>query len=447
MTLIIYTQKNLSRNQQDYQTFWMKTARRLEWKINIGWILEKSVPPLVIGAVLLTGFILITRYYSSSYSLNWGLGALILGLLITLAIGVWRALRHFEKNSLTRLESHLNIQLTSANAGISEWPPEPKNVTLPLSWNYQRIALPLLGCFAICISALFLPLPERKATLPIAAPRQWQALNQQLNELKEEELVEQEYVEELQKKLEQLQAQKEEDWYKHSSLEAGESLNQEHQNNLAEASEALNQASEALQALTESANLTQTQQDSLQEQLQKAAQAMQDNALRPNEALREQIQKFGQNQMEGLNKEQVEQLKQNMGELEKQLLSQQQGQNPGENPSKEGGDGEPGNGERKPPIDPNTEFGTDIDGPTNRNLGEEADEYKAQKDLALQSQDLSKSVPGELFDISIGEHEIDLSATSQSTGQGTKNVGQGGSTTWKGNYLPNEKRALKNFFK
>jgi len=428
-------------------------------KVNIGWVLEKAALPLVIGALLLATFIVLWRLNSPGFQLSIGFVISAVVALLALVIGVVRAWGRFERqeDTIVRLETSLglNAVLSSAQAQKSNWPAPISGIKFPLRWEYKRVLLPIFGFVILALTALLVPVPAVSTSVPVPAPRAWQNLNQQLNDLQEEELVDEEYIEEMQKKLQQLEAQPKEDWYNHSSLEAGESLIKQHQKEVNQMDKALEKAGNALDALTspEAQKMSDSQREGLQNQLNAAAEALQNGQLKPNKELQEQLEGYAKDAMKGMSPEQMEDLKKGMKELQDQLDSQK-GEGEGEGNGDGDGDGENSgqsgnkNNKRKGPQDPD-KFGSsqEEDGPTNRELGTLADEMEGKNAVPLESRDLSKSLPGELYDISQGEHEVDLSTTSQSSGGNTSNAGTGGAATFKGNYLPEEKRALKNFFK
>ena len=65
----------------------------------------------------------------------------------------------------------------------------------------------------------------------------------------------------------------------------------------------------------------------------------------------------------------------------------------------------------------------------------------------LKSEDLSKSLPGDLLELKDSKHDVDKSKVGLRAGGNVDNESEGGSRVWKESLLPSEKRALKNFFK
>ena len=437
---------------EDTVAYWRRASLALRWQVNIGWVLDRMALPWVIGTLIASVGVLCVRYFYPSFSSNMGLAVMGGVFLFSIFIGLLRAQGRLEteQSSLVRLESHLglNSALSSAAQGVCAWPPVPESASRPLRWNWKYLLIPIAGVALLSLAAVYLPLAERKQKPTIAAPREWQALMEKLNELEEEELIEQDYVEEMQKKLEQLQAQDPEDWYKHSSLEACDTLAKEHGQQARQLGEVASEAQQALDIISKSGEqgLTEEQAQKLQEQLREAAKQMSENGLKPNEEMREMLQQLGENvggqQPPQMSAEEMQEIQDALDSLN-EIAEGQSGEG-----GKDGQPGQsPGNNKRKDPKEINGVPEEDGYWETNRELGEEADKYKAQAEGALRSQDLSRSVPGELIEISQGEHEVDTTSTATQAGGATDHAGRGGSTTHQSNYLPEEKRALKNFFK
>ena len=65
----------------------------------------------------------------------------------------------------------------------------------------------------------------------------------------------------------------------------------------------------------------------------------------------------------------------------------------------------------------------------------------------LKSEDLSRSLPGDLLGVQDGEHDVDETNVGLRAGGKVDDDAGGGSRVWKESLLPSEKNALKNFFK
>ena len=65
----------------------------------------------------------------------------------------------------------------------------------------------------------------------------------------------------------------------------------------------------------------------------------------------------------------------------------------------------------------------------------------------LKSRDLNRTLPGDLLQLMDGEHEVREDKIGIRAGGEATNEGQGGDRVWKDSLLPDEKKALKQFFK
>jgi hypothetical protein len=65
----------------------------------------------------------------------------------------------------------------------------------------------------------------------------------------------------------------------------------------------------------------------------------------------------------------------------------------------------------------------------------------------LKSEDLSKSLPGDLLELKDSEHDVDKAKIGLRAGGKVDSESEGGSRVWKESLLPSEKSALKDFFR
>lgn len=80
-------------------------------------------------------------------------------------------------------------------------------------------------------------------------------------------------------------------------------------------------------------------------------------------------------------------------------------------------------------------------------LGQLRDKVETGDLQGLESRDLSRTLPGDLLDLQDGEHEIEDRDIGVRAGGGVANDGEGGDRVWKDALMPDEKKALKQFFK
>lgn len=431
------------------QKQWYKYANHLKNKVNLAWVFEKLNAPLVICSLLLTCSLIAVRNYSPSYETWWGLVSVFTICSLCLCYAFFKAKVHFESKSdaLIRLETKLNLNstLSAAEAGASSWPKVPQNVQTSLSWNYTRISLPIVSSLLLLTAAILIPVSYTAPPAPIAAPKSWGTMLAELNELEKKGIIQPEYIEEMAKKIKELQSQPQPDWYKHASLEAGNNLKQLHQLELDKLTNHLDTSERTLETLMERFNdLSSAEKDAIEKQLHQAIEAMQNGQMKPNKQLLEKLKQAHGDHSKQLTPEQAQQLRENLKNLSDTLRKQlRDGIDPGKELA------ENGEGAQRGQFDPNQEGKPqEQKGETNRQLGTEAEPLEIDRNEGLSSKDLKNAIPGDLLDTTDDDqHEVDRSATAQQEGGTAKNTGKGGDAIWKGNYLPEEKRALKNFFK
>lgn len=441
---------------------WKQEAGRVARRVNFGWWIESLTAPLVIiGLVGACTLLLIRR--ESPDTPAWQLG---IGIVATLAllsgIAFMLARRHFEKTevSMVRIEAsmHLRNRLSAARAGVAPWPAVPARIDPGLSWNWQRVIIPPIAALAFLLAGLFIPVsavPEDETNSP-DEPLAWKQIETDLERLAQDDVIDESYLEEMRKKLEQMRAKEEEEWFSHSSLEATDSLKQQHKSELENLERELGRADRALGSLQKNADkLPQAQKDQLLNQFDQALQGLQNGALKPNPKLLDQLKQLDPNNLGQLNQEQVQQLRENLkkaaqaagecqggGEgggqgdewLDELLDGQGEGQGEGQDGAADGeGPGGKGGISRGP-------------GHADGVLGKEGDKLKTGDLEALEAKDLSRSLPGDLLQLQDGEHDVDKSATSSQSGGGINSTGSGGDRVWKESLDPEEQKALKRFF-
>jgi len=71
----------------------------------------------------------------------------------------------------------------------------------------------------------------------------------------------------------------------------------------------------------------------------------------------------------------------------------------------------------------------------------------SSREERLKSLDLSNTLPGDLLETTDGVHDIEEIDAKSRDGGSTENTGTGGERVWKNSLLPEEKKAIKKFFK
>lgn len=80
-------------------------------------------------------------------------------------------------------------------------------------------------------------------------------------------------------------------------------------------------------------------------------------------------------------------------------------------------------------------------------LGRTGGDVDTGKMEGIESEDLSRTLPGDLLEVIDGEHEVEREDIGVREGGGISDGGKGGDRVWRDALLPEEKKALKEFFK
>jgi hypothetical protein len=438
---------------------WSRHAATVARKINLAWWLQALSTPLVtVGLVGSCVLLLVRRELPESPS--WMLASAAAGSVALLAGIAWLvARRHFEKpeQSMVRIEASMRLRnaLSAARAGVAPWPEVPERVDAGVDWHWQRVLAPPLAALLFLAAGLFIPVSAR--TNPEAAhpdqPLAWENLEADLERLDQEEVIDETYIEEMRKKLEELRAQEEEEWFSHSSLEATDSLKKEHAAQVEKLGRELERADKALGNLEKNAGgMSAAEKDRLLNQFDQALQGLQNGALKPNQQLLDQLKQLDPKNLGQMNPEQLQQLKENMKKAGQACKDCQGGNCAGDewldelldgegNGGKEGD--QPGDKEGKGPGKGGVDRGP---GHAPGMLGQEGDKIETGELTGIESKDLSNALPGDLLQLQDGEHDVDKTPVGPRAGGAAGSTGDGGDRVWKDALDPEEQKALKKFF-
>jgi len=434
---------------------WRAIARNTSRKINFGWWLQVLGTPLLIaGLIIACGILIARRELDSLPWLPVTLGTIAVIILTSLAC-LLAARRKFEttKQSLVRIEAAMRLRnaLTAADHGVAPWPQVPAKVNDGTGWHWKRILPPLLGTTLIIACGFLIPIHAKSAAQNTdQEPSAWSELDTSLDQLDNQEVVQQEYIEEMREKLESLREQSPDEWFSHSSLEATDTLKQNHQNEQEALRNNLKRAERSLEELQRGgANMNAEKKKRLLDDFDQALQKMEQGGMKPNKALLKQLQKLDPKELDNLTPEQMDQLRENMRKHAEKLNQQggEKGDQPGEGEDNWMNDGE---GDQEGEGPPKNQPG---EGDINRGpgtapnlLGDPRADTGKGKLERLESKDKDRALPGDLLQTSDGEHDVDKSKQGPSTGGAASSKGKGGDRVWKDSLLPEEKKALKKFF-
>jgi hypothetical protein len=435
---------------------WARHAAAVARKVNLAWWLETvSVPLVVVGLIGACVLLLVRREIPQSQP--WVLWSSAVGGVAILAGIAWLiARRRFEQpeQSMVRIEASMRLRnaLSAARAGVAPWPELPPQVDAGIDWHWQRVLVPPVAALSFLAAGLLIPVSARNtgAGDHLDQPLAWDNLEADLERLDQEEVIDETYLEEMKKKLEDLRAQEEKEWYSHSSMEATDTLKKEHAAEVSGMERELTRAEKAIDSLLKnSGGMSPAEKQQLLNQFDQAMQGLQNGALKPNPQLLEQLKQLDPNNLGKLNPQQMQQLRDNMkkacqackdcqggGQGDEWLDELLNGEGKGCEGQGEGGDKEgagKGGVNRGPGHSPGV-------------LGKEGDKVDIGGLEGLESKDLSRSLPGDLLQLQDGEHDVDKSAVGPRAGGAAGATGVGGDRVWKDSLDPDEQKALKKFF-
>ncbi len=419
--------------------FWRKRARLTALRHNLAaWL--ASLLPAVLVLSTLTACTLVLLRQRGPLPPAFGPTVAIAFLLATL-YALLRARNQFftTTDALLRLDVSLGLhnRLTSAARGVGEFPP-PRPTPDGFKWRWQPIAASLTGCAAVLLIATYIPVSRANATFrPLQPPTAWTETQTWAERLAESEIVEPEAVQSLEEKLAALRDQPAEEWFSHSSLEAGDSLRDQTAQSLRSLERNLTEAASQLEASAAAHQLPDSALQQLKNQFGETLADLELGNLPLNSELLADLKNLDLSQARQLSPDQMkalqERLKSGAGVCEACL-------GPGEGGGESLVDGlllTPGQGgiSRGP--------GTGPVGRTQQptNLGGGVPEQ-------ISNEDLTRALPAEVLGVGAGEHDVPTPTDSGPLAGGTiSTTGTGGDAVWRNNLNPEERQTLRRFFK
>jgi hypothetical protein len=402
------------------------------------------------AAALLGSVGLLVARWLAIGELRWiwmGIGGVVIfaGLLAW-----WMERRRFESAgmAMVRLEDALGMRsgLSAAAAGVGTWPQARDAMAWPIRWRWQRpLGVMLFGALMLGL-AVRVPISAREEAEKrvIQKPSAVREVEQWLAEVRKEEAVQEESVQEVEKKIADLLKRPAENWYEHGSLEAAGNLMEQTGEMLRELSQNLAEAERAARTLQAAgAGLPQAAKEALEQQMKEAAQGMMAGGMKPNEQLLKQLQQMG---AEGLQNMSDEQLKDLADQLQKNSQALQEALKNAPQLELELGDGNgPGEGEKEGPGRGGIERGP---GEAPLSLEREETNLNTTASERLHGQmDVSRLAPGDMMGTTDGKHQVDETKMAPQAGGDIGSVGDGGSAVWQNSLLPDERETLRRYFR
>ena len=442
-------------------TQWRKLASKVSSKINLAWWLDKLSTPLLITALAGSCLILIARRELSNFSWFY---ASIIGLIVFLTIGIlswWRARRNFESpdHALVRIEASMKLRnkLSAAKHGLTPWPDLPEAIQDGTRWRWSRLLSPPLAALILLGASILLPVSARSdaGELPMDEPQAWKDLETDIESLAEEQTVEKDYLDELEERIDQLRNQNQDQWYSHSSIEATDALSEMHQGELDKLERNLRRAEQALENLQEnSGEMSETTRERMLDVFNEAMQGLEQGKMKPDSQLLEKLRELDPENLGQLDPQQLEQLRESMKQAAENCAQCQGGS--AKHPSQGGDAGQDWLDEllNEGSADQQSQGSEGGKGGPSRGpgsapgvLGQVTPDVNSGNLEGLKSEDLSKSLPGDLLELKDSEHDVDKAKIGLRAGGKVDSESEGGSRVWKESLLPSEKSALKDFFK
>jgi len=302
--------------QAHYEKVWTHHARVLSKKLNLAWWIELLNLPFTIMAILIATTVLLARYFEvlPAYSI---IISSIIFVTIIISFICWKfSQKKFESidESMVRIEEKLKLKnaLSAAKVGIIPWPEAPTELHTGINWHWPRTLLPSLCSLITIIFAFFIPIGSHAEVINNhPSPDNRDRLEQSLAELKDEEIVQEDYIEEMEEKINEL---------------ASKELQRNMQN-----------AERTLQNLQKHGEkMNQQTKENLLDGFGKAVENLDTGSMKPNKELLDQLKQLDPEQLNQLNEEQLNQLRQNMRKMAEKLKQQTEQGNP------DGGDGQDG---------------------------------------------------------------------------------------------------------
>jgi hypothetical protein len=424
-----------------HESFWLRRAQREAWRFNAGWWVQLFLPWLIGLGLLAAVSVLALRSAGMeprAILLPMGMLALV-GLTTSWVLARRRFLNRSE--ALVRLDADLGLhnRLTSAAEGIGTWPERRDDAALALRWKWSALLWPPAASLVLVAAALTIPLPEASVlpTQAKAEPPAWTVTQEKLEALRKDELVQPEAVDEFQAALDALRKQPSDQWFRHESLEAGDNLQTQLGQSLADLQKNLETSLGALEAARDiEQSQLQALGQPLDQALQAALQAMELGKLPLDEKMLSQLKNLDASKIRNLSaaewKSLSERLKAGIGtcsggtcngegagsDLLALILSQS-------------GSGGISRGPGTAPL----------------TLSDQESHLGTTTLEAVQNEDLSRAALGDLMGLGTGEHQVDKNAENgPQSGGAMSAAGTGSEAVWQQTATPAEQGALRKFF-
>lgn len=456
------------------QRHWENTVAALRRTVNASAWLDRAAPGVfVVGTVAAFSAYALRRMRPSDASAAWAWWwtGLLLGLVLAVVWAWWRARRGFFQDADARalLEHRLGLDsaLSAAAAGVSRWP-DPRPIPATLRWRAPATLGWLGGALALVVAGAVLPTPaadpfdyRRGTEKPpaLAQTEEW------LDKLAEQQIAQPEDVEKLAEQARGLGERTPEERYSHSALEAADTLRSQTAQAIRGLGANLEEAAAALAPLERPAGqLSDEELGAVAARLGEALRGLNEGPLSAREELMKKLGSAANAAgLRSLSPEQAKQLRQQLAQSGRAATGVLGAQGQGASvaaadpnaPVRQGSgkcngtcDGSKNGGE----CDGSCEHGSGgiARGPGHAPLyfRDQASDAGLGRTETVSADDLSRAALGELLGMERGEHEFDPKKSAELHAAGNVAApAEGGEVVWVDRLTPQERAALKDFFK
>ena len=216
----------------------MVRARKFALRVNIGWWLDMWLPTVLVLSTLEAACIFVLRRLGHDPWLTLFLYAISIVLAAAMAYSIVRRKFYSIQDGLVCLENQhrLHNRLSAAADGVGHWPSSQVKTDDGLHWHWLRFLMPPSLSVLLVVTSLLIPIRMIQAVshTPTAEPVAWRQVDNWLKTIEEETFTKQESLQKIHKQLDKLRAQPKQEWYRHNSLEAGDTLRNQTQHQLRE---------------------------------------------------------------------------------------------------------------------------------------------------------------------------------------------------------------------
>ena len=437
---------------------WQQHAQRTVRRLNLAWWLQFYAPWAAgIGLVVLAVIL-----WLRSRGAVLPVGPTIAGLAAVYAVAglvCWLAARRrFSRSGqgLVLLESHLKLNnaLSAATQGVTAWPQAPDRVDDGFRFRAPWLVAPALLTVVCLALAFLLPVSQAEAPPALPPPLALSRAEAILNALQKEDVADPAAMEKARDQLQSLLEQPPGEFYSHHSLEAADAL----ETSLQEAAGALGRQ---LQSAAQSAgslekydsSLSPSARQQLESEFKAAVEGIKNASMGASGALKAQLDKLDPSKLKELDPAQLKKMLENLQAKAAACKNcQGKGGGPGTSEAEQAlqellngkGEGQ-GQGEGREGMG---RGGVDRGpGTTDLSFEKNASDLATDKLEQLESNDLSRTLPGDHLGTKDIEHQLDQTPTAPSAGGAVATPAGGGDAVWRDQLMPSEQKVLRRYFK